>query len=197
MKKHLLPALKLTIVCILFFAGVYTIVVWAIGQAIAPNNGNGETINYSNDDKLKYGYVNIGQSFTGDNYFWSRPSAVNYNAAGSGASNKGPTNAEYLSQVQARIDTFMAHNPSVNKSDIPVEMVTASGSGLDPHISSKGAMIQVDRIAQVRNLPKEKLIVLVNEYTEKPLWGMFGPSRVNVLKLNIALNNLIETNNQK
>ena len=191
MKSHLLPALKLTLVCILFFVGVYTFVVWGIGQVVAPNGGKGETINYSSSkDNAKYGFVNIGQSFTHDNYFWSRPSAVGYNAAGSGASNKGPTNADYLAQVNATIDTFLVHNPGIKKSDIPVEMVTASGSGLDPHISPKAAMIQVARIAKIRNITEDKITALVNQYTEKPFLGMFGPSQVNVLKLNIALNNL-------
>jgi len=191
MKSNIIPAIKLTLVCILVFVGAYTIVVWGIGQLIAPNHGKGETINYMNSKNTgKYGFVNIGQSFTANKYFWSRPSAVGYNAAGSGGSNKGPTNKEYLTQVQARIDTFLVHNPSVKKSDIPVEMVTASGSGLDPHISPKAAMIQVPRIAKVRNLPEDKIIALVNEHTEKPLLGIFGPSKVNVLKLNISLDNL-------
>jgi K+-transporting ATPase ATPase C chain len=191
MKSHIIPAIKLTLVCILVFVGAYTIVVWGIGQLIAPNHGNGETINYlKSTNNSKYGFVNIGQTFTADKYFWSRPSAVGYNAAGSGGSNKGPTNKEYLTQVQARIDTFLVHNPSVKKSDIPVEMVTASGSGLDPHISPNSAMIQIARIAKVRNLPEDKIIALVNEHTEKPLLGIFGPSKVNVLKLNISLDNL-------
>ena len=191
MKSHIIPAIKLTLVCILVFVGAYTIVVWGIGQLIAPNHGKGETINYlKSTNNSKYGFVNIGQTFTADKYFWSRPSAVGYNAAGSGGSNKGPTNKEYLTQVQARIDTFLVHNPSVKKSEIPVEMVTASGSGLDPHISPNSAMIQVARIAKVRNLPEDKIIALVNEHTEKPLLGIFGPSKVNVLKLNISLDNL-------
>jgi K+-transporting ATPase ATPase C chain len=191
MKSHIIPAIKLTLVCILVFAGIYTLVVWGIGQVIAPNHGKGETVNYGNSGKAgKYGFANIGQSFTADKYFWSRPSAIGYNAAGSGGSNKGPTNKEYLTQVQGRIDTFIVHNPSVKKSDIPVEMVTASGSGLDPHISPASAMIQVARIAKVRNIPEEELKKLVNNHIEKPLLGMFGPVRINVLKLNIALDNL-------
>ena len=191
MKSHIIPALKLTLVCILVFVGVYTLLVWGIGQIVAPNNGKGEIIKYSNSkDGSKYGYVNIGQLFTADKYFWSRPSAVGYNAAGSGGSNKGPTNKEYLAQVQGRIDTFLVHNPSVKKSDIPVEMVTASGSGLDPHISPKAAMIQVPRIAKVRNIPEDKIIALIREQTEKPLLRMFGPSQINVLKLNLSLDNI-------
>jgi K+-transporting ATPase ATPase C chain len=115
---------------------------------------------------------------------------VKYDATGSGGSNKGPTNKEYLLQVQARIDTFLVHNPGVKKSEIPVEMITASGSGLDPHISPVAAMIQVPRIAKVRNIPEEDLKKLVNSHIEKPLLGMFGPIKINVLKLNIALDNL-------
>lgn len=190
MKKNLLPAIRLTFVCILFFVGVYTLIVWALGQIIAPNSGKGEIIQYGTTNGNSYGFSNIGQSFTADNYFWSRPSAAGYNAAGSGASNKGPSNAEYLALVQARVDTFLAHNPGVSKSDIPVEMVTASGSGLDPHISPKAALIQVARIAQARNLPEDKIVALVNEHVEKPLLGLFNPSQINVLKLNIALNTL-------
>jgi len=191
MKSNIIPALKLTLVCILVFVGAYTIVVWGIGQLIAPNHGKGETIHYlKSTNNSKYGFANIGQSFTADKYFWSRPSAVKYDATGSGGSNKGPTNKEYLLQVQARIDTFLVHNPGVKKSEIPVEMITASGSGLDPHISPVAAMIQVPRIAKVRNIPEEDLKKLVNNHIEKPLLGMFGPSRINVLELNIALDNL-------
>ncbi|MBL0104177.1 MAG: K(+)-transporting ATPase subunit C [Bacteroidetes bacterium] len=191
MKTHLMPALKLTLICILVFSGIYTVTIWGIGQIVAPNNGKGEIVNYVNSkENLKYGFVNIGQSFTSDNYFWSRPSAVGYNAAGSGASNKGATNEEYLALVQSRIDTFLIHNPNVAKSDIPVEMVTASGSGLDPNISPKAAMVQISRIAKARNISESKVESLVNEYTEKPLLGMFGPARINILKLNIALDAL-------
>ena len=191
MKTHLIPALKLTLICILVFSGIYTVTIWGIGQIVAPNNGKGEIVNYVNSkENLKYGFVNIGQSFTSDNYFWSRPSAVGYNAAGSGASNKGATNEEYLALVQSRIDTFLIHNPNVAKSDIPVEMVTASGSGLDPNISPKAAMVQISRIAKARNISESKVESLLNEYTEKPLLGMFGPARINILKLNIALDAL-------
>jgi potassium-transporting ATPase KdpC subunit len=192
MKTHLLPALKLTLICIFFFAGVYTLVIWGIGQVVAPNHGKGEIINYGDvKDNSKYGFANIGQSFTADKYFWSRPSSVGYNAAGSGASNKGPTNADYLAQVQARIDTFIMHNPTVKKSDIPVEMVTASGSGLDPDISVQGARIQVPRIAKIRSISEKGIYDLIDKIKEGPLLGFLGPGkRVNVLKLNIALNQI-------
>ena len=133
------------------------------------------------------GYANIGQHFSADNYFWSRPSAIGYNAAGSSGSNKGPSNPDYLKDVQAHIDSFLVHNPGVKKEEIPAELVTYSGSGLDPDLSPAGAKIQVKRIATVRHLDEGKLNDLVDRYTERPLLGIFGPERVNVLKLNIAL----------
>ena len=185
MKKEIIPSVLLTILCILFFSGVYPVVIWGIAQ-LAPNKGEGFTIK---DNKGKYYYENIGQKFSDDKYFWSRPSAVNYNAAESGGSNKGPDNPDYLVQVQATIDTFMVHNPGINKADIPSDMVTASGSGLDPNISVEGAEIQVARIAKVRGLDKNKVEALVKAHIDGPVWGM-GPEKVNVLKLNLDLDNL-------
>ena len=133
------------------------------------------------------GYANIGQHFSADKYFWSRPSAAGNNAANSSGSNKGPGNPDYLRDVQAHIDSFLVHNPGVKKEEIPAELVTYSGSGLDPDLSPLGAKIQVSRIAAVRHLGQDKLNDLVDRYTERPLLGIFGPARVNVLKLNIAL----------
>lgn len=121
-------------------------------------------------------------------YFHGRPFAVNYNAAGSGGSNKGPSNPDYLAQVQARIDTFLAHNPGVKKSEVPVDLVTASGSGLDPDISLQAERIQVPRIARERNMDENKLFELIEKTKETPLPGIPGPEKINVLKLNIALN---------
>lgn len=185
MKKHILPAIKLTIVTLIFFAVIYPLAVWGIAL-FAPNNGKGAVIVHMG----KQYYSNIGQTFNEDQYFWSRPSAVNYNAAASGASNKGASNPEYLAEVQARIDTFLAHNPDVAKSEIPVDIVTASGSGLDPHISVQAAKVQVKRIAKIRGIDTNKLEQLITAQTEQPLAGLFGPEKVNVLKLNIALDNL-------
>lgn len=185
MKKELLPSLTLTVLCILLFAGIYPLAVWAIAQA-APDRGNGFIV--INNGRTYY--ANIAQSFTEDKYFWSRPSAVGYNASGSAGSNKGPTNPDYLATVQERIDTFIAHNPNVKRSDIPSEMVTASGSGLDPDISVQGAMVQVARISKARNIPEDTVITLIKKQTEKPLWGILGPEKVNVLKLNIELDNI-------
>lgn len=188
MKQHILPAIRLTVVAIVFFAGIYTLLILGIAQA-SPNQGNGETI--SVHGKV-VGYALEGQSFTQDKYFWSRPSAVGYNAAGSGGSNKGPSNPDYLKQVQDRIDSFAVHNPGISKADIPAELVTASGSGLDPDLSPAGVKVQVRRIAAVRKISESKINALVDQNIQPPLLGLFGTSKVNVLKLNIALDKLSE-----
>ncbi len=185
MKKNISPAIRLTFVLIILLVVLYPIAIWGIAQ-LSPNQGKGEIIEYNGK---KY-YSNIGQAFTNDKYFWSRPSAVDYNAGGSGGSNKGPSNEEYLAQVQARIDTFLVHNPEVNKSEIPVDLITASGSGLDPDFSVQAARVQVKRIAKIRKIDEAKLLELIDTQIEKPLLGLFGPEKINVLKLNIALDNL-------
>lgn len=185
MKNYLLIGTKLTLVTLVFFAGIYTLFIFGIAQ-IAPNQGKG-FVTESNGKKY---YSNIGQSFTDAKYFNSRPSAVAYNAAGSGGSNKGPSNPEYLAEVQKRIDTFLIQNPDIKKSEIPADLVTASGSGLDPNISVQGAKVQIKRIAKARNIEESKLAKLIAENTEKPLLGLFGPEKINVLQLNLALDNL-------
>jgi K+-transporting ATPase ATPase C chain len=160
--------------------------ITGIAKIVGPNGGRGEEIVVNGK---VVGFELIGQKFDDDQYFNSRPSAVDYNAAATGGSNKGPTNPDYLAQVQARIDTFLVHNPGVKKEDIPVDLVTASGGGLDPHISPAAALVQVDRIARVRNIDREKLMALVNEHSEAPIFGL-GTSRVHVLRLNIDLDKL-------
>ncbi|AIM39081.1 potassium-transporting ATPase subunit C [Sphingobacterium sp. ML3W] len=185
MKQYILPAIKLTGIMMLFFTVIYPFAVWGIAQ-FSPNSGKGEIMEHKGNKQ----YANIGQSFTEDKYFWSRPSAVDYNASGSGASNKGPSNEEYLKEVQARIDTFLVHNPAIKKSEIPVDLVTASGSGLDPNCSVQAAKVQVKRISKIRNIDEAKLIELIAQQTEKPLIGLFGPEKINVLKLNVALDEL-------
>ena len=136
------------------------------------------------------GFEVIGQSFESAQYFNSRPSAVGYNAASTGGSNKGPTNPDYLAVVEERITSFLKQNPDVKREDVTVDLVTASGGGLDPHISPQAAAIQVSRIAKARNLSEESVKKLVDEFTEEPLLGILGTSRVNVLKLNIELDKL-------
>ena len=183
MKQNILIALRLTLVCIFIFTGAYTLLIYGFAQA-APNKGRGETVLVNNK---VVGYKSEGQKFTDDKYFNSRPSAVDYNAAGSAGSNKGPTNPDYLKVVQDRIDTFLVHNPSVKKEQIPSELVTASGSGLDPDLSPEGAYIQVARIAKQRSLPSDKVKALVASHIQK---GTFGPDVVNVLQLNIGVDKL-------
>ena len=183
MKQHIFPAIRLTLVSIFVFMVVYPFLIWGIAQA-APNNGKGETISVNSKT---VGYKLEGQSFTNDNYFNSRPSAVAYNAAGSGGSNKGPSNPDYLQVVKDRVDSFIVHNPTIKKSEIPAELVTASGSGLDPDISIAAALVQVDRIAKARGISPAQLRELINGHIQKPLLGMFGTSKINVLRLNIDL----------
>ncbi|HXP49338.1 MAG TPA: potassium-transporting ATPase subunit KdpC [Bacteroidia bacterium] len=188
MKKYLLPSLRLTLLLLVLLCVIYPLFIAAVAK-MAPGGGDGVTVSYKG---RVVGYENIGQGFKNDKYFQPRPSATSpaYNAAGSGASNKGPTNPDYLKSVQAAIDTFVVHNPGVNKADIPAELVTASGSGLDPDLSPEGAKIQVKRIAALRHVSEQDLIKLVDEHTEKPLLGILGPAKVNVLKLNIALDEI-------
>ena len=169
---------------VLVFAVIYPAVVWGIAQA-APNSGKGETI--SVNGKV-VGYQKIGQKFDKSNYFWGRPSAVDYNAAGSAGSNKGASNADYLAVVQKRIDTLLLVHPYLQKSDITADMVTASGSGLDPNISPEGALMQVKRVALERKISEDKVKKLVESKIKKPV--VVGTSLVNVLELNVALDEL-------
>ena len=182
--KNTISILKLTLLLIVLLAVIYPMIIWGIAQA-APNSGKGETI--SANGKV-VGYQKIGQKFDKSNYFWGRPSAVDYNAAGSAGSNKGPSNADYLAVVQKRIDTLLLVHPYLQKSDIPADMVTASGSGLDPNISPEGALIQVKRIAKERKLSEEQVKRLVENKIYKP--NLVGTSFVNVLELNIELDKL-------
>lgn len=184
MKNHIVAAFRLTFV-MLAIVGIYLLIVYA-GSKILPTKGNAEIIT-QNGQKF---YANIGQEFKSEKYFQGRPSAVDYNAAGSAGSNKGPSNEEYLQIVQKRIDTLKMIHPGMENTKVPVELVTASGSGLDPDISEEGALYQVKKIAEVRNLSEEKVRDLVKNQTEKPFLGLLGPSKINVLKLNIALDQL-------
>lgn len=186
MKKYILPSLKLTLVLLVICSLIYPLLIAAIGR-MSPGQGRGQTVTVNGK---VVGYTLLGQKFTDDKYFWSRPSAAAYNAASSGASNKGPSNPDYLKDVQAHIDTFMVHNPGVAKADIPAELVTYSGSGLDPDLSPAGALVQVKRIASVRHLPETSVRNLVESHIKGPLLGLFGPSTVNVLALNVALDTL-------
>lgn len=183
MKTYFFPAVKMTLVMLLLCCGVYFAIVYGIGKA-SPGKGGGEKLIVNGK---VVGYERLGQKFTADNYFWGRPSAVDYNAAGSAGSNKGPSNPDYLKLVQERINSFLIHNPGVTKAQIPAEMVTASGSGLDPHISPASAYIQVARVAKQRGVEEGRLKALVDDHIEK---NPVGPDVVHVLKLNIAVDAL-------
>jgi len=178
-----LSAIRLTLVCLIFFSGIYTLVILGFAQ-VAPNRGDGVTVSAKGKTA---GYLLEGQSFTKDIYFNGRPSAAAYNAAASSGSNKGPSNPDYLKEVQNRIDSFLAHNPGVKKTDIPSELVTSSGSGLDPDISPAAAYIQVERIAKARGISDKKINSLIASSIIKPVIGI---EKINVLKINIALDQL-------
>ena len=147
------------------------------------------TINGVNYKYFDTGAANVGQVFSSDKYFWGRPSNAGdgYDAASSAGSNKGPTNEEYLAEVETRIDSFLVHHPYLQRKDVPAEMVTASASGLDPHITPQSAYIQVKRVAEARGMSEDSVKAIVDGAVEKPLLNMFGPAKVNVLKLNVAL----------
>jgi K+-transporting ATPase ATPase C chain len=186
MKTYIIQSLRLTAVLLVLLCVIYPLIV-AFAGSFSKGKGGGEKITRNGQ---VVGYALLGQSFTKPEYFWGRPSAVGYNAAGSAGSNKGPSNPDYLKEVQSRIDTLLKYNPSIKKADIPADMVTASGSGLDPNISEQGAVIQIKRVAAYRKINERTVAELVVKNTEGPLLGLFGPTSVNVLKLNLALDEL-------
>lgn len=184
--KTLLKSIKITLVFCVFFSVFYILVLWLFAQVAGPNGGNAEVATL--DGKV-VGAANVGQTFTQDIYFWGRPSCAGdgYDATSSSGSNKGPTNPEYLAEVEARVDTFLIHHPYLSRSEVPAEMVTASASGLDPNITPQCAYVQVKRVAMARGWNEEQVKSVVEKSVEKPLLGVLGTEKVNVLKLNIAL----------
>lgn len=184
--KTLLKSIKITLVFCVFFSVFYILVLWLFARVAGPNQGNAEVVTLNGK---VVGAANVGQKFTEDIYFWGRPSCAGdgYDATSSSGSNKGPTNPEYLAEVKSRIDTFLVHHPYLSRKDVPAEMVTASGSGLDPDITPQSAYVQVKRVAQARGMDVEEVRGIVDKAVEKPLLGVFGTEKVNVLKLNIAL----------
>jgi K+-transporting ATPase ATPase C chain len=174
---------------------IYPLVVTGIAQVAFPHQANGSLIVI---DGKAYGSELIGQQFDAPKYFWGRLSATGafpYNAfnaetlTGSSGSNYGPLNPALTEMVQARVDALKAADPA-NTAPIPVDLVTASGSGLDPHISIAAALYQVHRVAQARGLSDEAVRSIVNQYTEGRQFGFLGEPRVNVLELNLALDGL-------
>lgn len=184
--KNFIKSLRLTLVFCIFFSVFYVLVLWFFAQLASPNKGNAE-IAVVNGKVV--GAANVGQMFTKDIYFWGRPSMAGngYDATSSAGSNKGPANDEYLNEIKVRIDTFLIHHPYLSRKDVPAEMVTASASGLDPDITPQCAYIQIKRVAKARKMNENKITEIVNKSIEKPFLGLFGTEKINVLKLNIAL----------
>ena len=176
--KNLWISVKITLAMCLLLGVGYVLVLRGVSALAGPNGGQAETLTLD------------GQQFTGGRYFWGRPSAVDYNGGGSGGSNKATTNPEYLADVEQRVQDFLAAHPYLSRGEVPSEMVTASGSGLDPDISPRGAQVQVRRVAAARGLDEAVVQRLVDSLTQKPWLGLFGTAKVNVLRLNIALETL-------
>jgi potassium-transporting ATPase KdpC subunit len=193
MRTQLRPALVSLVALTLITGLLYPLVVTGIAQVLFPRQANGSLILI---DGKPVGSSLIGQPFDAPKYFWGRPSATSpfpYNAAASSGSNLGPTNDALIKAVQARIDALKAADPD-NPLSLPVDLVTASGSGLDPHISPAAAAYQVRRIARVRGLDETVVQRLVAQHTEGRQLGVLGEPRVNVLTLNLALDRHVKEN---
>ncbi len=195
MSKEIRPAIVLLVALTLITGLLYPLAMTGIAGVIFPYRAAGSLV--EQDGKV-IGSALIGQAFSEDKYFHGRPSATTapdpndstktvpapYNAANSAGSNLGPTNKALVDRVKDDVDKLKAENPSA---PVPIDLVTTSGSGLDPNISPEGALFQVPRVAKARNLPEDRLCRLVNEHTEGRFLGLLGEPRVNVLALNMAL----------
>ena len=186
MKAQLRPAITLLALLTIITGVIYPLSVTGLAQILFPHQSNGSLIII---DGKTYGSELIGQQFDDPKYFWGRPSAAGYNAAASSGSNYGPMNPSLEEVVQARIDALHATDPN-NSLPIPVDLVTASASGLDPHISVASALYQVSRVASARGWSEAEVTSLVEKFTEGRQFGIFGEPRVNVLLLNLALDGL-------
>ena len=187
--NQLKPAIVILALLTLLTGMVYPLVLTGLAQAIFPSRANGSLVVR---DGTSVGSRLIGQPFDDPKYFWGRLSATApfaYNAAASSGSNLGPLNPALTDAVKARVDALRAADPG-NESPIPVDLVTASGSGLDPHVSPAAARWQVPRVARARGLDPVAVQTLVEQHTEGRQWGFFGEARVNVLALNLALDAL-------
>ncbi len=186
MTAHLRPALMSLLFFTLVTGVAYPLLVTGIAQAVFSDQANGSLI--VKDGKV-VGSALIGQPFDDPKYFWGRPSATSpfpNNAGASSGSNLSPTNPALISAVQGRVDALRAADPT-NQAAVPVDLVTASGSGLDPHISPAAALYQVSRVARARKLSPEAMAELVERHTEGRFLGLLGEPRVNVLTLNLSL----------
>lgn len=189
MKTQIKIALRFLITMTLLTGVIYPLLMTGIAQLSFPSKANGSLI--KKDSKI-VGSELIGQKFDSIIYFWSRPSAIGYNPVPSGSSNLGPTSNTLRKQVAIRRKLFAGMNSVTNPLNIPKEMIFASGSGLDPHISPESALLQVDRISKARkfdNNQKEKLFKKIKDLTEAPQYLILGEERINVLLLNLELDN--------
>jgi K+-transporting ATPase ATPase C chain len=192
MRTLIRPAIMSLVTLTLITGGIYPVVVSGISAALFPRRAEG-TLIFRGDSAL--GSVLIGQAFTGANYFWSRPSAtgpVPYNGAISSGSNLGPTNPAQIELVKGRVEALKAADPG-NPAPIPVDLVTASGSGLDPDISPAAAEYQVARVARVRGIAPDSVRALIRRFTRARQFGILGEPRVTVLPLNLALDGFVRT----
>jgi potassium-transporting ATPase KdpC subunit len=183
MKKNLITAILMTIATTILLGIVYPLIVTGLAQAIFPRQANGELI--SKDGNV-IGSTLIAQGFTSAGYFHPRPSAAGngYDAANSNGSQLGPTNQKLIDRVKADVATDEADNPG---KPVPIDLVTTSGSGFDPHITPAAAEFQIHRVASERKAPESEIAKLVREHTEGRQFGFLGEPRVNVLELNLAL----------
>jgi K+-transporting ATPase ATPase C chain len=186
MKKNLLTAVLMTVATTILLGIIYPLVVTGIAQVMFPGRANGELIRRN---RVVVGSRLIGQPFASSAYFHSRPSAAGngYDAGNSGGSNLGPTNQKLIERVKGDVAASEKDNPG---QPVPVDLVTASGSGLDPDISPAAAEFQVPRVARARGIPPETLRRLVRQHTQRRTFGFLGEPRVNVLELNLALDEL-------
>jgi K+-transporting ATPase ATPase C chain len=187
MKQNLVTAVLMTIVTTVLLGLIYPLVVTGLAQVIFPDKANGQLIRHA--DGTVIGSRIIGQPFVGPGYFHSRPSAagaVGYDAGASSGSNLGPTSQKLMDRMKADFERVQAENPG---KPVPVDLVTASASGLDPHVSPAGAEFQVARVARDRGISEDQVRQLVNTHTEGRQFGFLGEPRVNVLELNLDLDN--------
>jgi K+-transporting ATPase ATPase C chain len=190
MRRQILPAILAMVVFTLLLGFAYPLVVTGIGQTAFGDEADGSLIKR---DGLVVGSKLLGQNFAADNYFWPRPSAAGaagYDGLSSSGSNLGPTNPDFLATVEERVVAYREAHGLPDNFEVPVDAVTASGSGLDPHISVANARIQAVRVAQARNLAVDDVLLMVDDHTEKSLLGFLGDRAVNVLELNLALDDL-------
>ncbi|PGK34091.1 potassium-transporting ATPase subunit C [Bacillus anthracis] len=184
------PIVRITFTFLVLCGLVYPLIVTGVAQAVMKDNADGSLI--YNDKNEVIGSKLIGQNFTDSRYFQGRVSSIEYKAEASGSNNYAPSNPDLAKRVEKSIEEWKKQNRAVPVTEVPIDLVTNSGSGLDPDISPKAASVQVERISKLTNIPKETLNQLIKDQTEGAALGLFGEDRVNVLKLNLELQKLMK-----